>query len=201
LRIKSHWFKSGAERTPEELAGAIAFNVSRIAENALKKTRKANFEVAVGPQYFAFLTEFTIFLILVADRIAYKNLSEEGRLAFTSTLANHVADTFAENKSRLLGGELSQCKQQLIDKLNERAGEYADFSYTEKGPDFAFFRYVAFCMDQVVMDEKDTGWIIDQMMSIEAPEAVDMVEKTFRDLTSSEPRESRKLRQARANSD
>jgi hypothetical protein len=28
---------------------------------------------------------------------------------------------------------------------------------------------------RVVMDEKDFDWLIDQMMSIEAPEAVDMV--------------------------
>jgi len=199
LRIKSHWFKSGAERAPEELAGAIAFNVSRIAENALKKTRKANFEIEVGPQYFAFLTEFTIFLILVADRIAYKNLSEEDRFKFTSALANHVGDVFSENKSRLLvgAGPIAECKNTFIDQLNLRAGEYADFNYTEKGPEFAFFRYVAFCMDQVVMEGKDHGWIIDQMMSIEAPEAVDMVESTFKNLTESEESKTRKVRQAR----
>jgi hypothetical protein len=42
------------------------------------------------------------------------------------------------------------------------------------------------------MDEKDNGWIIDQIMSIEAPEAVEMVEKTFRNLLESEPRQPRR---------
>lgn len=190
MRIKSNWFKQGREHTPEELAGAVSFVIYRIADNALKNTRKANFEIAVGTQYFAFLTEFLIFLIQVADRIAYRRLPEEARFAFTSTLANRVAETHAENESRLLGGELAACKQRFIDHLNQRAGEYAEFGYDENGPDFSFTRYLAYCMNEV-MDEKDSGWIIDQMMSIEVPEAVEMVEKTFRGLLESEPRPPR----------
>ena len=56
MRIKSHWFKSEQEKTPQEIAGALAFTIWRIADNALKNTRKANFEIAIGPQYFSFLT-------------------------------------------------------------------------------------------------------------------------------------------------
>lgn len=191
MRIKSNWFKPGREHTPVELAGALSFVIYRIADDALKNTRKAKFEVAVGAQYFAFLTEFLLFLILVADRIAYRRLSEEGRFAFTSELANRIAETHAENESRLLGGELAECKKRFIEQLNQRAGEYAEFGYDENGPDFSFTRYLAFCMDEVV-DEKDSGWIIDQMMGIAAPEAVDMVEKTFRNLLESEPRQPRR---------
>jgi len=47
-------------------------------------------------------------------------------------------------------------------------------------------------MEQVMMDEQDSGWIIDQMMSIEAPEAVQMLEKTIRDLYEAEPRQTRR---------
>ncbi len=193
MRIKSNWFKPGREHTPEELAGAVAFTVSRIAANALNNTRQAKFEIAVGAQYFAFLTEFLMFLIQVADRIAHQRLSEEDRFIFTSTLANRVAETHAENESRLLSGELAECKRRFIDRLNQRFGEYAELGYGENGPDFSFTRYLAFCMEQV-MDEKDSGWIIDQMMSIEAPEAVEMLEKTFRNLLESEPREPRQPR-------
>jgi len=191
MRIKSNWFKPGREHTPEELAGAVSFVVYKIADNALKNTRKAKFEVAVGAQYFAFLTEFLLFLIQVADRIAYRRLSPEARFAFTSTLANRIAETHAENESRLLGGEMAECKRRFIDRLNQRSGEYAEFGYDESGPDFSFTRYLAYCMDEVV-DEKDNSWIIDQMMSIEAPEAVEMVEKTFRGLLETEPRQPRR---------
>lgn len=190
MRIKSHWFKSGREKTPQEIAGALAFTIWRVADNALKKTRKANFEIAIGPQYFSFLAEFMVFLIQVADRIAHRQLSAEARFVFTSALANRVAETLAENQSRLMGDCIAEHKQRFIDKLNQRAGEYAEFNYDSDGPEFAFTRYLAYCMREV-MDEKDVEWVIDQMMSIEAPEAVDMVERTMRDLYETEPRQPR----------
>ena len=191
MRIKSTWFKPGRKHTPDELAGALSFVIYKMGDNALKNTRKAKFEIAIGTQYFTFLSEFLLFLIQVADRIAYRRLSEEDRFTFTSSLANRVAETHAENESRLLGGQLSECKRTFIDQLNLRAEEYAEFNYDENGPDFSFFRYLGFCIDQV-MDKKDNGWIIDQMMSIEAPEAVEMIEKTFRNLLESEPRQPRR---------
>ena len=168
----------------------MAFTIWRIADNTLKNTRKANFEIAVGAQYFSFLTEFLIFLIQVADRIAHRQLSAEARYLFTSTLANRAAETLAENQSRLLGDSIAVHKQHFIDKLNQRAGEYADFNYGLDGPEFAFTRYLAFCMREV-MDEKDVEWVIDQMMSIEAPEAVEMVERTMKNLFDAEPRQPR----------
>jgi len=185
MRIKSQWFKSDRQKTPEEIAGAMAFTIWRIADNSLKNTRKANFEISIGPQYFTFLTEFLVFLIQVADRIAHRQLSAEDRVTFTSTLANRVAETLSENQSRLMGDSIAAHKQNFIDNLNQRAGEYADFNYGEDGPEFAFTRYLAFCMREV-MDEKDVEWVIDQMMSIEAPNAVDMVEKTMHNLFTAE---------------
>lgn len=191
MRIKSNWFKDGRERSPQEIADALAFVVSRIADNALKNTRKANFEIEVGPQYLDFLAEFLIFLILVGDRIAYRKLTAEERLAFTGNLANRVGETYAENRSRLLADDLKACKQRFIDLLNQRAGEYADFGYDENGPDYGFYRYLAYCIGEI-MNEADSGWVIDQMISIEAPEAVKMVEKTLRGLYEEEPKKSRR---------
>lgn len=190
MRIKSQWFKSDREKTPQEVAGAMAFTIWRIADNALKNTRSANFEIAIGPQYFSFITEFLVFLVQVADRIAYRQLPAEARFAFTSTLANRVAETLAENQSRLMNDSVTNHKQLFIDKLNQRAGEYADFNYGADGPEFAFTRYLAFCMRDV-MDEKDVEWVIDQMMSIEAPGAVDMVEKTMKNLFAKEAPQTR----------
>lgn len=191
MRIKSRWFKEGRSHTPEELAGSVAFVIWRIAGNALKNTRRANFEIAVGAQYFAFLAEFLVFLIQVADRIAYRRLAAEDRALFTGILANRVADTYAENLSRLLGARAEEAKQRFIDQVNQRADGYAEFDYGEDGPSFQFTRYLGYCMNQI-MDEQDSRWIIDQMISIEAPEAVEMVEKTLRDLLETESRQPRR---------
>jgi hypothetical protein len=191
MRIKSSWFKEGREHSPQEVSDALAFVVSRIANNALQNTRKAKFEIEVGPQYFDFLAEFLLFLIISADRIAYLKLPEEDRLVFTSNLANRVAETYAENRSRLLAENMNYCKQSFIDLLNQRAGEYADFGYEENGPAYSFYRYLAYCIGQI-MNEADSGWIIDQMISFEAPEAVQMVEKTLRGLYEAEPKQTRR---------
>lgn len=197
MRIKSHWYQSGREKSPQQIADALAFVIWRIGDNALKKTRQANFAIDVGAQYFFFLGEFLSFLILVADRIAYRQFPEQDRASFTTTLANRVAETFAENKSRLLGGEQAVCKQQFIDLINLRSGEYAEFAYHDNGPDYAFMRYLAYCIGEG-MDDKDSFWITDQMISIEAPAAVQRIEKTIRDLTSTAPRATRPVRAARS---
>ena len=195
MRIKNHWFKSDRKRTPQEIAGALAFVIWRIGDNELKNTRNAKFEIAIGTQYFSFLSEFLVFLVQVADRIAYRQLPAEDRLALTSTLANRIAETLAENQSRLMGGDFAKHKQDFIDKLNQRAGEYAEFGYGSDGPEFGFTRYLGFCIREV-MDEKDFAWVIDQMMSIAAPEAVEMVENTMRGLFETEPRQPRRRKTA-----
>ncbi len=187
IRIKSQWFKAGREKTPQELAGAVAFIAWRIAENALKNMRRADFEVAVGVQYFAFLSEFLIFLVQVADRIAYVRFTAEVRQAFTTELANRIAGTLAGNQSDLLGGAVDEYKGHFIERLNQRAGEYAECEYGSDGPSFSFMRYLAHCMLDVV-DERDKNWVIDQMIAVEAPQAVAMVEKAMLGLLETEPK-------------
>lgn len=191
IRLKSNWFKAGREHSPEELAGAVSFVAWRIADNALRNTRKADFEIEAGPQYFGFLAEYLIFCVQVADRIAYRTLSAEDRAAFTGTLANRIGDTYAENESRLLGGEQRDCKRRFIDRLNERADGYADFEYGADGPSYNFLRYLGYCMDDI-SSEKDSGWIVDQMITVEAPEAVETIEKTMGNLRETEPRQPRR---------
>jgi hypothetical protein len=41
MRVKSHWFKSETPKSATEIAGAAAFIVFRIAQNALKNMRNA----------------------------------------------------------------------------------------------------------------------------------------------------------------
>jgi hypothetical protein len=173
------------------ISDALSFVVSRIADNALKNTRKSQFEIEVGPQYLDFLAEFLLFLVLSADRIANLKLSAEDRLVFTSNLANRVAETYAENRSRLLEEHQASCKQGFIELLNQRAGEYADFGYDKNGPDYGFYRYLAYRIGEI-MNDADSPWIIDQMISFEAPEAIKMVEKTLRGLYEEEPKKPRR---------
>ncbi len=190
MRVRSQWFKNGRPKSPEEIAGAVAFIAWRIAQNALKNTRLAHFDVAVGNQYFDFLREFLIFLIQVADRIAYRQFDWNVRVKFTSTLSHRVAETLAENQAELLGGLLVDIKADFIRRLNQCADDYAGFEYDSQSLNFAFVRYLGHTMQQV-MDARDQQWIIDQMMSIEAPEAIATLEKAMKGLLDNSPRPAR----------
>ena len=94
-------------------------------------------------------------------------------------------------ENRLLGGDIRECKQRFIEQLNKQADGYADFDYGEDGPSFNFTRYLGYCMDGI-MDAKDSGWIIDQMITVEAPDAAETIEKTMRNLLETEPRQARR---------
>jgi hypothetical protein len=181
IRVKSSWYKGDRKKTPQEIAGALAYIIWRISDNTLKNVRKADFDIAIGDQYFAFLTEFLIFLVMVADRIVYTQLNENDRNEFTGALANRVAEHISENQTEWLGGPLREYKDGFIDRLNQRAGEYADFHYTGVESSFSFILYLGQCMRDV-MDEKDKTWVVDQIMAIEVPEAIAMLEKAMKGL-------------------
>ncbi len=187
IRVKSSWYKGDRKKTPQEIAGALAYIIWRISDNTLKNVRKADFDIAIGEQYFAFLTEFLIFLVMVADRIVYVQLNEEERMEFTGALANRVAEHIAENQAEWLGGPLRGYKDSFIDRLNQRAGEYADFHYTGVETSFSFILYLGQCMRDV-MDEKDKTWVVDQIMAIEVPEAIAMLEKAMKGLIDETPK-------------
>lgn len=186
MRVKSRWFKSGREKSPQEIAGAMAFILWKIAQNSLKNMRRADFDIEAGPQYFDFLAELMIFLVQIADRIAYEHLDNEYRIAFTTELALRVADNLAENRNALLSLPLKACKNEFIERFNERATVYAEFGYGDAGPDFAFIRYLGHCVLDIV-EEKDRAWVVDQIMAIEAPDAVSTVQKAMQGLLDEEP--------------
>jgi hypothetical protein len=189
IRVKSSWHKGDRKKTPQEIAGALAYIIWRISDNTLKNVRKADFDIAIGAQYFAFLQEFLIFLVMVADRIVYTQLSEEDRFEFTSALANRVAEHMAENQTEWLGGAMREYKDSFVDRLNQRAGEYAEFNYSGVETSFTFILHLGQCMRDVV-DEKDKTWVVDQIMAIEVPESITLLEKAMKGLFDDVPKQT-----------
>lgn len=190
MRVKSHWFNSGRSKSPQEIGSAVAFIAWRASDNALKNMRRAGFDIAVGPQYFDFLAEFLIFMVQLADRIAYRQMSEEDRVAFTTAVANRAGETLADNQAEYLGADLRASKAAFIARLNERADDYAMFEYEKGGENFSFIRALGLSM-QDVMDEKDRKWVTDQIMATEAPEAIATLEKAMIGLLELEPHQPR----------
>ena len=58
-------------------------------------------------------------------------------------------------------------------------------------PDFAFYRYLGHRLEPG-LPAKDRRWVIDQVMAIEAPDAVALVTSAMRDLHDPTPRAKRR---------
>lgn len=201
IRLKSHWFKPGAPRSAEQQAGAMGFIIWRVAHNVLKRMRGAEYDIDAGAPYFAFMREVLVFLIVVADRIAHARFAPEERAAFTTALVRHVAGTLQGNEDDLLGAPAPGqplSRERFIDLYNELVAHYAEFG-SEPGadetgtgftPDFGFVRYLGRRLEPT-LPAKDQRWVLDQVMAVEAPEAVALVQRSMRELLSTEPRRPR----------
>lgn len=201
LRIKSHWFKAGVPKSAQQQAGAMAFIVWRVAQNMLKRMRGAHFDIDTGLPYFAFMREVLVFLIAVVDRTAHARMDSPTRNAFTTALVLNCANTLAGNEADLLGPcqDGAPYQDSFIDLVNAVVPHYAEFGAdpasagTDQAfaPDFAFLRYLGSRLEPT-LPLKDRHWVLDQVMSIEAPEAVDIVRSAILDLLSTEARKSRR---------
>ena len=194
MRLKSQWFKTDTPKSPQQAAGAMAFIVWRVAHNTLTQMRSAQFDIDIGPLYFAFMREWLVFLVQVTDRMAHARLAGDERVAFTTALVQRVADHLADNENNLLGpppaGQDSY-QGRFIDLCNELATHYADFGHGAQGPDFAFMRYLGSRIE-ALMPPKDRAWVLDQVMAVEAPEAVEMLQRSLDGVLSTEPRKPRR---------
>ena len=194
IRIRSRFHRSTRERTPAELASVIAMLGWKLSQDAIRRMREAQFDIDIGRQYFDFVCEFLAFVLHSADRVAYRALDAEKRAGFTTALALRLAEVVEDNRDMLIRESAAgACRRHFIDLANQRGAEYADFGYAEaEGPDFGFCRYFGSRLLDIV-PEKDHAWVIDQIIEIEAPEAVEAIERTLAGLFAP-PGEQRRRR-------
>lgn len=203
MRIKSTWFKPGAEKSPAEQASAMAFIVFRVAHQMVKRMRGADFDIDAGPPYFAFLREALVFLVAVVDRMAATRLPADERAEFVVALVRHVARNLEGNEDDLLGRPadgLPSHADTFIDLVNEVVVHYAEFGAdptapAEAGfhPDFGFVRYLGHRLEPT-LPTKDRRWVLDQVMAVEVPEALEIVGRAMRQLHDPAPRRERRGR-------
>lgn len=180
-RTKSRWFARGKPRTPESLATVVAFTAWRLALDSIRRMRKAQFEIAADAQYFAYLRDYLIFLIHLTDRLVALRYPLEQRAAFTTAMCRRIAELQAENQARLVGGDEAQIRHDFIDAFNEQGDDYATLEFAATGSHFDFARYCAHRLLDAA-SEQDRAWLTDQIISIEAPEAVETLRKVIDEL-------------------
>jgi hypothetical protein len=185
IRIKTKFHAAG-QRSAGTLGGVVAVLAFKLAIESIKRMRKADYDIDAGRPYFDFVCEFLAFLVVCADRVAHRELDTDDRVEFTTALAQNVARFVEENNIMLLGEAVpGESQRHFIDLFNRRSADYAEFDYGAKGPDFGFRRFFAACLRDV-LPEKDKLWVVDQAMDIEAPEALQVLEKTLAGLFNPE---------------
>lgn len=190
IRVRSKFYTQG-QRSPGTLASVVALLSWKLAVEAIKRMRQADYDIDIGRAYFDFVCEFMVFLAVAADRLAYRELDAQERIAFTTALAKRMAEMVEDNRDMLLGAAVpGDSQRHFLDLFNRRGAEYAEFDYGENGPDFGFKRFFAACLRDG-LPEKDKLWVVDQAMDIEAPQALKLLEKTMKGLFHPEQSESR----------
>jgi hypothetical protein len=136
----------------------MAFIVWRVAHNTLTQMRGAQFDIDIGPQYFAFLREWLVFLIQVVDRMAYERMGVDGRPRSPPRSCSASPTTWTTRTSASVPPGEESRQGRFIDLVNQLAPHYAEFGHDADGPDFAFMRYLGHRIE-ALMPEKDRHWV------------------------------------------
>jgi hypothetical protein len=176
--VKTRWRKKGA-RTLPEIAGNIGANVWKIALEVFKHMEKEGFRFGSDRMVTTVLTEFIAFLVQLADRSVYGRLPQDDRATLIGETVRHLAATMENNQQDLFGP--GDYRKPFIDLLNARFADYATFEFPGASPDYSCLGFFAAKVsDAMVSDPAASGdnkWVIEQMMDIEAPEMVLLMNK------------------------
>ncbi len=183
-RIKSTWHRpnpeQAADKSLEEIAGALAFITWRIALDGAKELHGEGYFYTSDQQRVAVIAEFVAFLIQVADRVVYGMLEDNERKVFVNALAQRLAGQVQDNLTDLFGpGDYAGA---FIATLNERLADYSEFSFAEGSPGYDFLRYFGGRILKIMGEDQTNRWVIDQIMERSAPEAIVQLNKSIANL-------------------
>jgi hypothetical protein len=168
-RIRTQFHNKQKPKSVETIAGAMGMNLWKLASGAANKMYNDGFNFKSNAQLIDVIGEFGIFLLQLADRIAFDELGQEGRMRFTQALAGHLINTMVENQVEELG--VGDYQGPFVEKLNERLDAYSEFSLVEGAPSYPMLRYFATSVD-AVMGGEDNKWVIETVIEVEAPAVV-----------------------------
>jgi len=168
IRMHTKW-NTGGSKTIEDRAGVVGFNIWKIAKETWVRMEREGFRAGEDTQLAAVLTEMIAFLVQIADRLVYGQISEEERSRFINALGKHLAHTMQTNMLDMFGP--GDHVTPFINALNARAADYAEFEFENFYPGYRFLRYLGEKMFEA-MAATDNKWVIEHVIEIEAPEAM-----------------------------
>lgn len=181
LRIKSRWNKDH-DHSLDEIAGALAFISWRLAQTKAINLHGEDFVYENDGQRMAVITEYLIFQLQIADRLARQELelSDEDRQQLISAIAKKQAAIVQDNSMDLFGA--GDYIQPFFELINLRSTEYAEYRYTADGPSYPFLRHLGYEIQQIMGHSQENRWVIDQIMDKDGPEVDRKIAPAMRDL-------------------
>lgn len=181
MRIKTQWHKKDKPKSLEELASVLGFVTWRAAQERADKMYNAGFNFSSQAQLLDVVGEFVVFLLQLADRLCYERLPDEQRRQLMGALAQHLVRTLVDNMTTVSGP--GDHRAVVVARLNERMEAYAEFGFADGQPSYQSLRYLGQCVDGV-MGGTENKWVIEQVVDIEAPEAIKNLKKGLNDILS-----------------
>ncbi|TNF86401.1 MAG: hypothetical protein EP300_13540 [Gammaproteobacteria bacterium] len=184
VRVKKRWNRDAAPRTLAQMANAICATIWKLAANVVLNLENENFETETQAQRVDVMEEVICYLVHVCDRLVYVQATETQRGEFIPALVRDLARMLEDSRVDVQGeGEYQAA---FLDKINQRSGDYAGYSFSEEeGGSFAMRCRFGDCV-QAIMGERDKRWIPDYIIGREAPEIETALKRSLSGLVSFE---------------
>jgi len=183
LRLKTVFFKNAGGRSSAEIASVLASTIWRLSDEVVANLSKWDCDIVTPERGMKILGEMSAFLLLMSDRLAYRRLAEAERARFIQAAGQRLAEVMQDNIRAMVGDDGFDYKANFIDLINRRAADYATFECTLEKPGYPILRYLGLAVREHML-ESDQPWVADQIMDIQAPEALGMLKKTVDGLLS-----------------
>lgn len=171
-RIRSKWRRDRTKPASlEDNAVALAYIIWQISLSAAKNLHAQDFVYDSDEQRMSVIAEYLVFMIHIADRFAHAGMNDAARERFITSLADGVARHLQRNQADIM--KPGDYRGPFITLLNVRVAEYSQASFADERPGFELLR----CFGEKILTTMGTTqvnrWVKDQVMTVDAPEAVE----------------------------
>ncbi len=167
VRIKKRWNQQEAPRSIAQMANGIAASIWKLAADVLLNLENENFETSTQGQRVDLLEELACYLVHCCDRWIYSRADQQQRSEFIAGLVRDLARLLEDSRVDVQGEGDYQAA--FVDKLNRRAADYSEYSYSEAdGCSFAMRCRLGERV-QKAMGARDNRWIPDYIVGRDAP--------------------------------
>jgi len=185
LRLKTVFFKNAGGRSTADIASVLASTIWRISDEVVANLSKWDCDIVTPERGMKIVGEMAAFLLHMSDRMVHGRGAEADRAQLIQVAGQRLGEIVQDNVRAMVGDDGFDYKANFIDMINRRAADYASFECTPEKPGFPILRYLGLAVREHML-ESDQHWVADQIMDIQAPEALGMLKKTVDGLLSPE---------------